>query len=108
MRGKIYSLFLLTVKGLVFVLFGSENFSKNPEPLNPAYTLWYDKQTKVWQEIIPVGNDRLGAMIFGRANKERLQLNDITFWFGMASLCQFGNRLCYDKRQMVFKILIYV
>ena len=45
-------------------------------------TLWYAKPAAHWTEALPIGNGRLGAMIFGGTDKERLQLNDITVWSG--------------------------
>ena len=44
--------------------------------------LWYDKPATKWVEALPVGNGRLGAMIFGGVNQERLQLNEGTLWAG--------------------------
>jgi alpha-L-fucosidase 2 len=52
------------------------------EPSNPALSLWYDKPAEKWIEALPLGNGRLGAMVFGQPEKERLQLNDITVWSG--------------------------
>ncbi|MDF2551015.1 MAG: glycoside hydrolase family 95 protein [Chryseobacterium sp.] len=46
------------------------------------YKLWYDKPAKQWVEALPVGNGRLAAMVFGDPSKERLQLNEGTFWSG--------------------------
>jgi len=44
--------------------------------------LWYKQPAKVWTEALPVGNGRLGAMIFGGAEREHLQLNEGTLWAG--------------------------
>ena len=44
--------------------------------------LWYDKAALRWVEALPVGNGRLGAMVFGRAAQERIQLNEDTLWAG--------------------------
>ena len=44
--------------------------------------LWYDFPAKKWEEALPVGNGRLGAMVFGGAEKERLQINEETVWAG--------------------------
>jgi alpha-L-fucosidase 2 len=44
--------------------------------------LWYDKPAVKWEEALPVGNGRLGAMVFGQPAKERLQLNENTLWAG--------------------------
>ncbi|MBS1574847.1 MAG: glycoside hydrolase family 95 protein, partial [Bacteroidetes bacterium] len=45
-------------------------------------TLWYKRPADVWTEALPIGNGRVGAMIFGKVNKEILQLNEATLWSG--------------------------
>jgi alpha-L-fucosidase 2 len=44
--------------------------------------LWYRKPAKVWEEALPLGNGRLGAMVFGGIADERLQLNEDSLWDG--------------------------
>ncbi|HMO62580.1 MAG TPA: glycoside hydrolase family 95 protein [Ferruginibacter sp.] len=44
--------------------------------------LWYNKPARVWTEALPVGNGRLGAMLFGGVEEELLQLNEATLWSG--------------------------
>lgn len=44
--------------------------------------LWYDKPATIWNEALPLGNGRLGAMVFGDPAVERLQLNEETIWAG--------------------------
>lgn len=44
--------------------------------------LWYDKPASTWTEALPVGNGRLGAMVFGGIKDELLQLNESTLWGG--------------------------
>ncbi|HEY8483328.1 MAG TPA: glycoside hydrolase family 95 protein, partial [Longimicrobiales bacterium] len=44
--------------------------------------LWYRRPAREWVEALPVGNGRLGAMIFGTIGRERLQLNEDTLWSG--------------------------
>jgi len=44
--------------------------------------LWYRQPAASWNEALPVGNGRLGAMVFGGAAEEHLQLNDDTVWAG--------------------------
>ena len=46
------------------------------------HILWYDAPATTWTEAIPIGNSRLGAMIFGSPSAERLQLNEETIWAG--------------------------
>jgi hypothetical protein len=47
----------------------------------PAH-VWYERPAAKWEEALAIGNGRLGAMIFGGVEKERLQLNEITIWSG--------------------------
>jgi len=49
---------------------------------DPSTLLWYKSPASVWEEALPVGNGRLGAMVFGKNNEERIQLNDDTYWSG--------------------------
>jgi alpha-L-fucosidase 2 len=42
--------------------------------------LWYDKPAKTWTQALPIGNGRLGAMIYGGAEEEHLQFNEETLW----------------------------
>src|SRR6476469_9901391 len=44
--------------------------------------LWYNKPSAKWTEALPIGNGRLGAMIFGGVNEERIQFNEETLWTG--------------------------
>lgn len=53
-----------------------ELFAQQPQKL------WYKKPAKVWTEALPIGNGRLGAMIFGGAAEELIQLNESTLWTG--------------------------
>lgn len=45
-------------------------------------TLWYRHPAAQWVEALPVGNGRLGAMVFGGIEQERIQLNEDTLWAG--------------------------
>lgn len=49
---------------------------------NSDLKLWYDKPAAIWNEALPLGNGRLGAMVFGDPAVERLQLNEETIWAG--------------------------
>ena len=44
--------------------------------------LWYDEPAKLWVEALPVGNGRIGAMVFGAPDQEKIQLNEETLWSG--------------------------
>ena len=70
-------------------LYRSPLFSQGPQALtgtspqsaNPL-VLWYKQPAKQWVEALPIGNGRLGAMVFGGTDIERLQLNEDTLYAG--------------------------
>ena len=45
-------------------------------------TLWYDRPAQHWVEALPLGNGRLGAMVYGGMVSDTIQLNEDTFWSG--------------------------
>lgn len=67
-----------TVLFFLFLFLLSVSFAQRKDPL----VLWYDKPAAVWTEALPVGNGRLGAMVFGGVENELLQLNEATLWTG--------------------------
>jgi alpha-L-fucosidase 2 len=44
--------------------------------------LWYNRPSRNWNEALPLGNGRMGAMVFGGVNEELIQLNEETLWSG--------------------------
>ncbi|HWT74782.1 MAG TPA: glycoside hydrolase family 95 protein [Mobilitalea sp.] len=44
--------------------------------------LWYQKPAAVWEEAMPLGNGRIGAMVFGSVREEHIQLNEDSVWYG--------------------------
>jgi hypothetical protein len=44
--------------------------------------LWYEQPAAAWEEALPVGNGRLGAMVYGRTDTEMMQLNEDSIWYG--------------------------
>lgn len=54
--------------------------SSSPSP-SPT-TLWYAHAAEKWENALPVGNGRLGGMVFGRTDEEVIQLNEDTYWSG--------------------------
>ena len=69
----------ITLTGLLLVPLNALH-AASPDP--SALRLWYDKPAAKWDEALPLGNGRLGAMVFGGTAEERLQLNECTLWGG--------------------------
>jgi len=68
----------LTAVALICSATASANDALRADPL----TLWYQQPAGKWEEALPLGNGRLGAMVFGTPAKERLQLNEESLWAG--------------------------
>ncbi len=49
---------------------------------NPATTLWFDKPATSFHQSLPLGNGRIGAMVFGGVGEERIVLNENSVWSG--------------------------
>ena len=74
-----------TVLAGVALPFAAKPFGLAQESLAPVASplvLWYDRPASQWVEAMPLGNGRLGAMVFGGAAVERLQLNEDTLYSG--------------------------
>jgi alpha-L-fucosidase 2 len=52
------------------------------KPEKEVLKLWYDAPAADWNEALPLGNGRLGAMVFGIPSQENIQLNEATLWSG--------------------------
>ena len=57
--------------------------------------LWYGAPAKEWAQALPVGNGRLGAMIFGGTENERFQFNEDTLWTGQPHEYQHSGAVAY-------------
>ena len=66
--------------------------------------LWYDKPAGQWVEALPVGNGRLGAMVFGGVDSDRLQLNEGTLWAGgpYDPSCPEALQALPEARRLIF------
>lgn len=66
---------------IIAICFGLVSFVTTAQT-NTDLKLWYTKPASIWNEALPLGNGRLGAMVFGDPSIERLQLNEETIWAG--------------------------
>ena len=66
--------------------------------------LWYDRAANNWLEALPIGNSHLGAMVYGGADTEQIQLNEETFWSGSPHNNNSKESLEHLKevRQLIF------
>ena len=63
-----------------------------------ALVLRYDEPSEIWDDALPIGNGRIGAMVYGNATAEHLQLNEDTLYSGEPSTAWKGTRIAptYD------------
>ncbi len=68
----------------VLLLFTLSVSAYSQENKNSSFnnTIWYAQPATKWMQALPVGNGRLGAMVFGDPQKERIQLNEDSMWSG--------------------------
>ncbi len=66
--------------------------------------LWYEQPARNWNEALPLGNGRLGAMVFGHPGKERIQLNEESLWAGTPTEAWPSDYLKHlnEVRKLVF------
>src|SRR5690349_9332352 len=86
---SIFSLLVVTV-----------SFSQNKSALK----LWYNKPAgKTWENALPIGNGRLGAMVYGNVEKETIQLNEHTLWSGSPN--RNDNPLSLDSLPLIQQLI---
>lgn len=74
------------MKKLLLALFAVFSLASCVESVEEAkdnnQRLWYDRPAEHWLEALPLGNSRMGAMVYGGILEEEIQLNEETFWSG--------------------------
>jgi len=72
---------------------------------DPATVLWYSRPADKWENALPVGNGRLGAMVFGKTDEEMIQLNEETYWSGgpYSTVVKGGSKALPEIRRLVFE-----
>lgn len=74
------------------------------QTFDPSTLMWYTQPAKEWEEALPVGNGRLGAMVFGGVEEERIQLNEDTYWSGgpYSTVVEGGHKVLPEIQQLIF------
>lgn len=81
--------------------------TNEPAGASSPVRLWYAQPAANWNEALPLGNGRLGAMVFGGKSRDRLQLNEETIWTGEpdkeANYNCAGPKALPEIRRLVFE-----
>ncbi|MBK8141244.1 MAG: glycoside hydrolase family 95 protein [Chitinophagaceae bacterium] len=106
---KCHRLSLLIIPFLSFIPGWSQQrmipYEIDGKSYNPSTLLWYTEPAKKWDEALPVGNGRLGAMVFGKNGEERIQLNEETYWSGgpYSTVVKGGYKVLPEIQKLVFE-----
>ena len=101
-RYSVWELYVFTMRNtflLFFLLISAICFPQGNS------TLWYTQPASEWMQATPLGNGRLGIMVFGGTEKETVSLNEITMWSGQVDKFQelpCGKERLHDIRQLFF------
>lgn len=83
---------------------GTEPVFNTSANFDPSTVLWYKQPAKIWEDALPVGNGRIGAMVFGNYGDETIQLNEETYWSGgpYSSVQKGGYKMLPEIQRLVF------
>lgn len=72
---------------------------------DPSTVIWSARPAEKWENAFPVGNGRLGAMVFGKTDEERIQLNEETYWSGgpYSTVVKGGFKALPEIQRLVFE-----
>ncbi len=82
MKKKVLGLIILSLLILSSCIDKPGGGALPPQDLDPTTMLWYTYPADKWENALPIGNGRLGAMVFGRTDVEKIQFNEETYWSG--------------------------
>ena len=97
---------LLVTAALPALLCGSLAGGQEAPPApDPTTILWYTHPADKWENALPLGNGRLGAMVFGRTDEEEVPLNEDTYWSGgpYATTVRGGHEALPEIRRLIFE-----
>ncbi len=91
---------------LLFTLYAPGRAQAQASPSQPGAggAIWYAHPADKWENALPVGNGRLGAMVFGRTDEEEIQINEETYWSGgpYSTTVAGGYKTLPEIRRLIF------
>jgi alpha-L-fucosidase 2 len=94
--------FLLSTALAVSAIFCCQR-NNAQEATNKSLRLWYTHPAQKWTDALPVGNGRLGAMVFGGVSDERIQFNEDTLWKGFPH--DYDRKGAHDSLAQIRQLL---
>jgi len=101
----VFRTWFLGFVALGLALSGAPPASQTAAGPESGLLIWYSHPAAKWEEAFPVGNGRLGAMVFGRPDEERIQLNEETYWSGgpYTTTVKGGAAALPEIRSLIFE-----
>jgi alpha-L-fucosidase 2 len=101
----VYVLFLLSMLSAQFLCMASPPSGDIPPDTSNPLVLWYKQPAAEWVEALPIGNGRLGGMVFGKTDYERVQLNEESMWSGSRTVTDKPDAYKYlpQVRRLLFE-----
>lgn len=98
-------LFLLLACSSLFAQQESTSTDIDQKKFNPGLLMYYKTPAAKWEEALPVGNGRLGAMMHGNPFEEVIQLNEETYWTGgpYSTVVKGGHEKLKEIQKLVFE-----
>jgi len=96
---------LLTVPPVLVADTGDLPDKIDKKDFDPATLIWHREPAGIWEDALPVGNGRLGAMVYGGVEEERIQLNEDTYWSGgpYNSVVEGGYKSLPEIQKLLFE-----
>ncbi len=95
--------YITYVAALMLLFLISCHIKTEQDDFDPSLVLWYDKPAVEWTEALPLGNGSIGAMVYGRPEKEIIQFNEETLWTGQPH--NYAHRGAYRYLNRLRKLL---
>lgn len=96
----------IKLTGINLLLLSSLFFGCHSSKEEPKFLLWYQQPATEWMQALPLGNGRLGAMVYGGIENEKIALNEITLWSGQVDENQeqeVGKEKLNEIRKLFFE-----
>ncbi len=78
--------------------------NKEVRLMKRSYVMRYKAPAHIWNDALPLGNGRLGAMVYGRTDIEKIPLNDDSLWYG--KFCDRSNPALKEKLPEIRKLVL--
>jgi alpha-L-fucosidase 2 len=103
-RHRTWQFLLIAGLALSSGTLGRAGRQASPPAPDQTPLIWYTHAADKWENALPVGNGRLGAMVFGRTDEEQIQINEETYWSGgpYSTTVKGGYRALPEIRKLIF------